>query len=58
MKREHMISEATLSTLALMILSVLFVVMIAKESIVAQTVISIICFALAVSAMSRVHVNE
>ena len=43
--------------MAMMILSVIFVVLVCREAIVTQTVVSVVCFVLAAMAMSHVKVH-
>lgn len=60
MNKKQMISNgmlATMATMAMTILSVIFVVLVCHESIVTQTVVSVVCFVLAAMAMSHVKVH-
>lgn len=56
MNKKQMISNGMLATMAMMILSVIFVVLVCREAIVTQTVVSVVCFVLAAMAMSHVKV--
>lgn len=57
MNKKQMISNGMLATMAMMILSVIFVVLVCREAIVTQTVVSVVCFVLAAMAMSHVKVH-
>ena len=57
MNKKQMISNGMLATMAMMILSVIFVVLVCREAIVTQTVVSVVCFVLAATAMSHVKVH-
>lgn len=57
MNKKQMISNGMLATMAMMILSVIFVVLVCREAIVTQAVVSVVCFALAAMAMSHVKVH-
>lgn len=56
MNKKQIISNGMLATMA-MILSVVFVVLVCREAIVTQAVVSVVCFALAAMAMSHVKVH-
>ena len=57
MNKKQMISNGMLATMAMMILSVIFVVLVCREAIVTQAVVSVVCFVLAAMAMSHVKVH-
>lgn len=57
MNKKQMISNGMLATMAMMILSVIFVVLVCHEAIVTQAVVSVVCFVLAAMAMSHVKVH-
>lgn len=57
MNKKQMISNGMLATMAMMILSVIFVVLVCREAIVTQAVVSEVCFVLAAMAMSHVKVH-
>ena len=57
MNKKQMISNGMLATMAMMILSVIFVVLVCREAIVTQTVVSVVCFVLTAMAMSHVKVH-
>lgn len=57
MNKKQIISNGMLATMAMMILSVVFVVLVCREAIVTQAVVSVVCFALAAMAMSHVKVH-
>lgn len=57
MNKKQMISNGVLATMAMTILSVIFVVLICREAVVTQAVVSVVCFVLAAMAMSHVKVN-
>lgn len=57
MNKKQMISNGMLATMAMMILSVIFVVLVCREAIVTQTVVSVVCVVLAAMAMSHVKVH-
>ena len=57
MNKNQIISNGMLATMAMMILSVVFVVLVCREAIVTQAVVSVVCFALAAMAMSHVKVH-
>lgn len=56
MNKKQMISNGMLATMAMTILSVIFVVLVCREAIVTQAVVSVVCFVLAAMAMSHVKV--
>lgn len=55
--KKQMISNGMLATMAMTILSVIFVVLVCREAIVTQAVVSVVCFVLAAMAMSHVKVH-
>lgn len=57
MNKKQIISNGMLATMAMMILGVVFVVLVCREAIVTQAVVSVVCFALAAMAMSHVKVH-
>lgn len=57
MNKKQMISNGMLATIAMMILSVIFVVLVCREAIITQAVVSVVCFVLATMAMSHVKVH-
>lgn len=57
MNKKQMISNGMLATMAMTILSVIFVVLVCREAIVTQAVVSVVCFVLAAMAMSHVKVH-
>lgn len=57
MNKKQIISNGMLATMAMTILSVVFVVLVCREAIVTQAVVSVVCFALAAMAMSHVKVH-
>ena len=57
MNKKQMISNGMLATMAMMTLSVIFVVLVCREAIVTQAVVSVVCFVLAAMAMSHVKVH-
>lgn len=57
MNKKQIISNGMLATMAMMILSVVFVVLVCREAIVTQAVVSVVCFALAAMAMNHVKVH-
>ena len=57
MNKKQMISNGMLATMAMTILSVIFVVLVCREAIVTQAVVSVVCFVLAAMAMSPVKVH-
>lgn len=57
MNKKQWISGGMLATMAMMILSVIFVVLVCREAIITQTVVSVVCFVLAAMGMSRVKVH-
>lgn len=57
MNKKQMISNGMLATIAMMILSVIFVVLVCREAIITQAVVSVVCFVLAAMAMGHVKVH-
>ena len=57
MNKKQMISNGMLATMAMTFLSVIFVVLVCREAIVTQAVVSVVCFVLAAMAMSHVKVH-
>lgn len=57
MDKKQWISGGMLAAMAMMILSVIFVVLVCREAIITQTVVSVVCFVLAAMAMSHVKVH-
>ena len=57
MNKKQMISDGMLATMAMTILSVIFVVLVTPEAVVTQAVVSVVCFVLAAMAMSHVKVH-
>ena len=57
MNKKQWISGGMLAAMAMMILSVIFVVLVCRETIITQTVVSVVCFVLAAMGMSRVKVH-
>lgn len=57
MNKKQMISDGMLATMAMTILSVIFVVLVCREAVVTQAVVSVVCFVLAAMAMSHVKVH-
>lgn len=57
MNKKQMISNGMLATMAMTILSVIFVVLVCREAIVTQAVVSVVCFVLVAMAMSHVKVH-
>ena len=57
MNKKQIISNGMLATMAMTILSVVFVVLVCREAIVTQAVVSVVCFALAAMAMRHVKVH-
>ena len=57
MNKKQMISNGMLATMAMTIHSVIFVVLVCREAIVTQAVVSVVCFVLAAMAMSHVKVH-
>lgn len=57
MNKKQWISGGMLAAMAMMILSVIFVVLVCREAIITQTVVSVVCFVLAAMAMSHVKVH-
>lgn len=57
MNKKQWISGGMLAAMAMMILSVIFVVLVCREAIITQTVVSVVCFVLAAMGMGRVKVH-